>query len=878
MPEVVIASGLSAGAATGLGIAAGTVTAATALSYFGTAFATSIVLGAVSKALVKKPNYSALDQGQTLTTRNATGAHNVIYGRTRVGGNIVYMAVSDSSYTETGLEYVEVGGESLWQSVDVTKKKANGYLHLVIALAGHEIDAVEAVYTATEDGVTELQLDGNGISLSSSKYGNKIRVQYKLGTDDQTAFDDLISDTADLGDAKWTSNHRVRGSALAYVRLEFDKDKFVDGVPTFSFKVRGKKVYDPRTSTTAWSSNAALCLNDYLTNSRYGLGCDYATEIDETSLIAAANVCDEDVTLSAGGTENRYECNGVISTSNKPDDIISKILTSMAGKAVWSSGRWRIIPGVYYTPTLTFDENDLRGPLQVQTLISRRDSFNSVKGVFSPADEDYIPTSFPQVVSSTGVTQDGESVFRDIELPFTTSASMAQRLAKIELLKIRQQITTTLPLKLQGLKANVGDIVSVNNTRFGWSAKKFEVVSVNIGTGEVPGVDLSLREISTDVFDWSTSEEQAFDPAPNTSLPSAFSVGNISSVRYDMNKFYGSNYGAIVWECDDAMASQYKVVVDGTSFTYDPNKKYSFTDVGIFAYLIGYELIGSESFARLQVHLSSISQSDYSKFEVGSLMIQTGNWTVLDSTVVTSFSSLTIARVYEESLTTDTLILDVLVKQNRKVVQQSNLNKLVVKNNSLYPLNITVVDSLTSDDPSKNVYVESITTEKQYGAVQLVPGPYYISVTPINVLGIAGKTSKSFITIPNPPLPNRVSGLELDLGENGESNGTEWTGRDVKIKWRHASFTLPTDINSDEPNGADYGGPDDYLKDYMVSVYNASGVLLRTEYVTTNAYVYTYEKNAEDAAKQGSTAYRTLSFKVWARGKQNQISEKAATL
>jgi hypothetical protein len=33
-----------------------------------------------------------------------------------------------------------------------------------------------------------------------------------------------------------------------------------------------------------------------------------------------------------------------------------------------------------------------------------------------------------------------------------------------------------------------------------------------------------LREISTDVFDWATSEEQAYDPAPNTNLPDAFTV------------------------------------------------------------------------------------------------------------------------------------------------------------------------------------------------------------------------------------------------------------------------------------------------------------------------------------------------------------------
>jgi hypothetical protein len=147
-----------------------------------------------------------------------------------------------------------------------------------------------------------------------------------------------------------------------------------------------------------------------------------------------------------------------------------------------------------------------------------------------------------------------------------------------------------------------------------------------------------------------------------------------------------------------------------------------------------------------------------------------------------------------------------------------------------------------------------------------------------NILGVYGETESVIFPIPEPPLPGRVSGLEIDLGSDGESNSKEWTGRDAKIKWRPASVTLSYNLNDLEPFGLDSGGLDNYLKDYKVAVYNASGELLREEFVTTEAYVYTYEKNAEDAAKYGDTAYRQLEFKVWARGKQNQLSEQPATL
>ena len=488
MPQVVVAAAVGAAASTAVGVVVGTVAKAAIMSAFAKAFVVNLVLGAVSQSLAKKPSatsgsISLSQRDQTVTVRQPIAPHQILYGRSRVGGTTVFLEST----------------------------QGNRLLHCVVALAGHEIDAVEKVYFNDE----EVTLDGSGIG-----FGGKARVQYKLGTTDQTAFSDLVAESNGL----WTNNHRLRGIACAYIRLEYDQDKFPNGVPNFSFLIRGKKVFDPRTSTTAWSANAALCLNDYLT-STYGLGAVYASEIDSAALIAAANVCDEDIPLAGGGTENRYECHGVFDTAQRPEDVINGILSSMAGKAVWSSGKWRIIPGVYYTPTLTFDENDLRGGIRVQSLVSRRENFNSVKGVFLSAADNYIKADFPSIVSQIFIAQDnGEQVFKNIELPFTVSPSMAQRLAKIELLKARQQITVTMPMKLTGLKANVGDIVRINNTRMGWTNKPFEVVSLNMSFEQALGVDLELREISTDVFDWSTSEESPYDPAPNTNLPDAFTV------------------------------------------------------------------------------------------------------------------------------------------------------------------------------------------------------------------------------------------------------------------------------------------------------------------------------------------------------------------
>src|SRR5205085_2557733 len=46
--------------------------------------------------------------------------------------------------------------------------------------------------------------------------------------------------------AKWTSNHRLRGIAYLYVRLQFDAKIYPNGVPNIKALIRGKKLRDPR--------------------------------------------------------------------------------------------------------------------------------------------------------------------------------------------------------------------------------------------------------------------------------------------------------------------------------------------------------------------------------------------------------------------------------------------------------------------------------------------------------------------------------------------------------------------------------------------------------------------------------------------------------
>jgi hypothetical protein len=166
------------------------------------------------------------------------------------------------------------------------------------------------------------------------------------------------------------------------------------------------------------------------------------------------------------------------------------MLTNTCAGTLWyAQGEWRLRAGKYTAPTISLDEDDLRSSLNVSTRHSRRDNFNGVRGIFKGPKSNYQPTDYPLVTSQTFIDVDGglESVL-DYPLPFTDTPGEAQRLANIALERNRSQLTLNGDFGLKAFELQVGDFVSLSNTRLGFSNKVFEVV--NWGFGLADGKDL----------------------------------------------------------------------------------------------------------------------------------------------------------------------------------------------------------------------------------------------------------------------------------------------------------------------------------------------------------------------------------------------------
>lgn len=597
---------------------------AAAIVGIGISVGISIGINLISSALrgnPKLPSQTAITQdGRTISARGATAPHRVLYGASRLGGTLIFIHTTGAK---------------------------NEFLHQVYAMGGHEFEEIGTMYF--DD--TVVPLDGSGDATGT--YAGLVHVEKNLGTLTQAAFPGLIT----AAPSKWTSAHRGRGIASAYVQLKFDADKFAQGF-NVSFDCKGGELWDPRTGQIAYSTNSELCLLDYQSNTDYGYGdvvkeklasaqltdsgftafdaiasvdgaldasgfgtdsassgatltldlgsgadrrfilCRlyalaagstaqfsvrwsddgtawtsaasgwvpefagwnkvrlatlgshrywqlqlnntpgagpefseiefYESSADIALAIAAANICDENVSLKAGGTEKRYTTNGPFDTSEEPFTIMEKLLSAMAGEAIAPGDHWRHYAGAWRAAAITLTDDDLRSSLTIHALASRRDIANTIKGLYVGPENKWQPADFPPVSNAAYLAQDGEEIVRTIELPFTASASTAQRLGKMVLETIRRQVTAEFPAKLSGFLAQAGDsVLLTRQNRPEWTNKAFKVVGSTLlqekdkNDQPVLGVDMVLQETSPDIYAWNpaTDERSVALTPPLTTFP-----------------------------------------------------------------------------------------------------------------------------------------------------------------------------------------------------------------------------------------------------------------------------------------------------------------------------------------------------------------------
>jgi len=514
----------------GVGFGAGLATAAPgilgAFTIGQVALAGVVLLGA---GLFKEPTFDiAGDIDARLQVRTDPDAsRNVIIGEIELAGVLRYRNV------------IELGDkEVMW---------------IVLVLAGYPCDSIQGFKLNGED-VTLVNPTGDG--AVSGKFANKLFVFFRDGRATTPAFPEITTDeTAALpvGSGIWGLKTRV-GRAMCTVAIKAIPDKDFNGRLEPLFKVRGARLYDPRLDSTRggtglhrfndestfewsnvgvdqlgnnpviaelnflrgffWPDSAA---NDQLIAGR-GLVND-PDRIDFASVIAGANVCDEDVNVLPSGTIDRYTMNGIIDTFRAWDEILFAMDTSHGGSTTYSGGQFQFYPAIWRSPTLTFDETDIIGvPSRVGFSKNPLDRVNVVRGSFSDQNTSSQLVEYPSQKDTASIALVGERQLT-VNFPFTTDHRICQRIAKLSMNRQNAARAMAAQFTHRAIKLGPGgEGISLTYALYNFSAQAMRIEEWSMTTMSDkqgrPGIgaEMALTEDDVSFYTWvAATDEQSID-------------------------------------------------------------------------------------------------------------------------------------------------------------------------------------------------------------------------------------------------------------------------------------------------------------------------------------------------------------------------------
>ena len=445
------------------------------------------------------------DKTRQQTVRGTVEPQKAVYGQALISGPIFFVGVS--------------GAE-------------NRDLYHGIALTGHECQEISAIYFDSEI-INSAQITNN--SVTSGTFGpidseTICKIEKKLGTVDQ-ASSSLLTNTF----TPWTSAHQGKGISYIVTKwtLTDGSQEVWDRLKPQNIKalVKGKKdIYDPRLDVAAgnaagdnpanaayqaWTDNPALCTANFLMDAKFGLSVA-ASKIDWADVVTAADACDV-VVVVPNSTQKRFTANGVIFATDSYRASLNKLLSSMNGNIFYSNGNYRIKAGVYEAPSLSLDEDDLTGPITVKTSVERGERFNTVRSIIIDPAQNHKTSEVPQVQLTSAVSRDnGEVITRDIQLGFTNTSYMAQRVAHKQIQMSDQQKVINFPANLSALNIDIGDRVSVTVAELNYSAKVFRCVNWAFADTQEGAVNLTLVEDDAGSYADPTAAEYSTTTADGT--------------------------------------------------------------------------------------------------------------------------------------------------------------------------------------------------------------------------------------------------------------------------------------------------------------------------------------------------------------------------
>jgi hypothetical protein len=236
------------------------------------------------------------------------------------------------------------------------------------------------------------------------------------------------------------------------------------------------------------------------------------------------------------------------------------MMTSCRGILIFSGGKYKVVIDKPETASFVFNEDNIVGNWSI-SLGDKTNTFNRIKAKIYNKDrswqDDYITVDSPDLRT----LDNGLMLQQDSQLPFTSDEVTARQITTINLNQSRQQISVQFSATIQGMRAEVGDVVYITHSTTGWTNKKFRVTAIALSSNDE--VSIVALEYDETIYDFGTIP--LIDATPNTNFYNPAVVIQPSDLTLSEELYYTSTSAGVHsrltlnWVNNDGFALQYDV-------------------------------------------------------------------------------------------------------------------------------------------------------------------------------------------------------------------------------------------------------------------------------------------------------------------------------
>lgn len=210
-------------------------------------------------------------------------------------------------------------------------------------------------------GISQYYVDKSAVTVGTNGFveeeqyaENLLKIESRLGVIPEAPYQDLIDDFPE-----WSAQHRLDGLSTTLITatlpgLDRFNAVYPNREPTLEAVLNGSIVTDPRTGDRSYSDNLAVCAYDYEIDPD---GANLGDLVDVDSFAAAADACDEVITVVNQSPERSWRTAQSFDLNEDPAEVRGRFIAACGGEYYLTpAGKLGLRVGGWEEPEFTLTE------------------------------------------------------------------------------------------------------------------------------------------------------------------------------------------------------------------------------------------------------------------------------------------------------------------------------------------------------------------------------------------------------------------------------------------------------------------------------------------------------------------------------------------